>query len=93
MKNIILQHYDGELGELEKLSIDNISNYAKKCGAEYELVLGRPMGNKLSVQSQKLCVLSDKYDDYDMVVMLEVTYLPPRLQIHYPHQYPSLPYW
>ena len=72
MKNIILQHYDGKLGELEKLSIDNISNYAKKCGAEYELVLGRPMGNKLSVQSQKLCVLSDKYDDYDMVVMLDI---------------------
>ena len=72
MKNIILQHYDGKLGELEKLSTDNISNYAKKCGAEYELVLGRPMGNKLSVQSQKLCVLSDKYDDYDMVVMLDI---------------------
>lgn len=46
MKNIILQHYDGELGELEKLSIDNISNYAKKCGAEYELVLGPSNGKQ-----------------------------------------------
>jgi hypothetical protein len=70
--NIILQHYHGELGELEKLSVDNISNYAKKCGGEYELVLGQPMGKELSVQSQKLCALSDKYDDYDMVVMLDI---------------------
>ena len=33
--NIILQHFDGELRELDKLSIDNIRNYADMVGAEY----------------------------------------------------------
>lgn len=56
MKNIILQHYDGELGELEKLSIDNISNYAKKCGAEYELVLGAVQWETNLAFSHKSCV-------------------------------------
>lgn len=72
MKSIILQHYDGKLGELEELSVANIKRYADKCGADYELVLGKPMGPKLCVQSQKLCVLSEKYDEYDMVVMLDI---------------------
>tara|TARA_R110002167_G_scaffold203832_1_gene407812 strand:- start:106 stop:234 length:129 start_codon:yes stop_codon:yes gene_type:complete len=40
MKNIILQHYTGELGELEKLSQKNIQEYAKACGAEYKLIQG-----------------------------------------------------
>jgi len=72
MRNIILQHYDGKLGELEKFSVDNIKRYAERCGAEYELVLGKPLGSKLCPQSQKLCMLLEKYDDYDMVVMLDI---------------------
>ena len=50
MKNIILQHYTGELGELEKLSRDNIKKYAEFCGAEYQLI----RGNLLKVEGLKL---------------------------------------
>lgn len=72
MKNIILQHYDGTLGKLEELSVANIKRYAEKCGADHELVLGKPVSPKLCVQSQKLCMLDEKYDDYDMVVMVDI---------------------
>jgi hypothetical protein len=36
--NIILQHFDGELRELDYLSIANIKQYAKMVGAEYKLI-------------------------------------------------------
>ena len=38
MKNLILQHFDGELRELDKLSIRNIQQYAEMVGADYNLV-------------------------------------------------------
>ena len=62
MKNIILQHWNGPLGELEKLSSENIKAYAEKCEADYELVTGLPFRTGLSSQSQKLCMLDEKYD-------------------------------
>ena len=71
MKNIILQHWTGPLGELEKLSSENIKEYAKKCGADYELLRGSQVDVGLSSQSQKMCMLSEKYDDYDTVVMMD----------------------
>lgn len=71
MKNIILQHWNGPLGELEKLSSENIKAYAEKCGADYELVTGVPFRVGLSSQSQKLCMLDEKYDEYDTVVMMD----------------------
>ena len=40
--NIILQHFVGELRELDKLSNDNIRNYADMVGAEYQLITGKP---------------------------------------------------
>jgi hypothetical protein len=72
MKNIILQHYTGELGELEHLSVANISRYADKCGADYELVLGNVFSDKLSVQTQKLFMLDPCWDDYDTVAMVDI---------------------
>ena len=36
MKNIILQHFDGELRPLDKLSMKNIQAYAEMVGAEYK---------------------------------------------------------
>ena len=54
MKNIILQHYTGELGEPEKLSKANMEKYAKHCGAEYELILGNQFHPKLHSCYQKL---------------------------------------
>ena len=38
MTNIILQHFDGKLRELDVLSVDNIKKYAEMVGAEYHLV-------------------------------------------------------
>lgn len=71
MKNIILQHWVGELGELEIESSRNIKRYADYCGAEYHLLRGNIFDSRLSPQSQKMCMLSPEFDDYDTVVMLD----------------------
>ena len=41
MVNIILQHFDGKLRELDKLSMANIQEYAELVGAEYRLIEGK----------------------------------------------------
>jgi len=77
MKNLILQHYDGPLSEMAKLSSANIQKYAERIGAEYKLIRGRPFmpqfkfKGKKSATNQKLVVLSDQWDDYNQVVMLD----------------------
>lgn len=78
MKNIILQHFDGELRELDKLSINNISEYAKMVGADYELVTGKPFRENLTAPCQKLIMLDEKYDNYDQVLMLDIDMFAPR---------------
>ena len=72
MKNIILQHWKGELNELARLSMENISQYAQKCGAEYKLVMGDPFHPNVKGQIQKLCILNEEWDAYDIVVMLDM---------------------
>ncbi len=72
MKKIILQHWTGELGELEKLSSLNIQEYAKFCGADYKLLRGAVFNYSVSTQSQKMHMLSEEWDDYDVVVMLDI---------------------
>ena len=72
MKNIILQHWTGELGELEKLSQKNIKEYAEFCGAEYHLVQGDVFMKGLTPPCQKMHMLDEKWDDYDIVVMLDM---------------------
>lgn len=71
MKKIILQHWQGPLGELEQLSSQNIQSYAEYCGAEYRLLKGKFI-NGLSPQSQKVHMLNEEFDDYDVVVMLDI---------------------
>ena len=56
--NIILQHFDGELRELDKLSIDNIRNYADMVGAEYQLITGKPFRKHLTSPCQKVYMLN-----------------------------------
>ena len=72
MKNIILQHWSGELNELTKLSSKSISEYAEMVGADYELVLGDQF-TSLSVRPelQKLLMLDERWDDYDNLVMVD----------------------
>jgi hypothetical protein len=74
MKYIILQHWSGELSELAKLSSDNISNYAKSIGADYKLIRGDSFRSNLEKNHpplQKLSMLNEEFDEYDMTVMLD----------------------
>lgn len=71
MKNIILQHWSGNINELTRLSRENISAYAKQVGADYEFVEGDVVDSRLASQSQKLIMLNEKYDDYDTVLMVD----------------------
>lgn len=71
MKFLLMQHWNGRLGELEKLSVANMKAYAELCGADYKLVTGLPFGTNYSLQSQKMTALLPEYDDYDIVVMLD----------------------
>lgn len=71
MKNIILQHYTGIPGELEKLSFVNISKYAKRIGVEYKFLEGNIFRNHLAPPCQKMIMLDKMWDEYDMVVMMD----------------------
>ncbi len=70
--NIILQHWTGEPGEIEKLSSANISKYAAKVGAEYRLLRGDVFRKRLSPQCQKMFMLDESLDEYDNVLMLDM---------------------
>ena len=72
MTNIILQHYTGELGELELLSKANISAYADQVGADYKLILGNAFHPDLSPPCQKLAILNEEFDDYDDAVIVDL---------------------
>lgn len=72
MKNIILQHWSGELNELSQLSSKSISDYAKMVGAEYELILGDQFTSlNVRPELQKLIMLDERWDEYDNVVMVD----------------------
>jgi hypothetical protein len=70
--NIILQHFDGELRDLDKLSIANIQKYASKVGADYELITGKPFRDHLTSPCQKVYMLSEEWDSYEQVLMLDI---------------------
>lgn len=72
MKNIILQHYTGEPGPLEILSIANIKAYADRIGSDYQFIQGDVFRKGLSAPCQKLIMLDKKWDDYDNVVMMDI---------------------
>lgn len=72
MKNIILQHYTGTLGELEKLSSANMQKYADKIGADYHLIRGNKFSEKLRPPLQKLYMLDKEFDEYDNTLMVDI---------------------
>lgn len=78
VKNIILQHFDGELRELDYLSIANIKQYAEMVGAEYELVTGKPFDETLTAPCQKVCMIEKEFDVYDNVLMLDIDMFAPK---------------
>lgn len=74
MKNIILQHWSGDMPELTRLSVSNISKYAKQIGSTYKFIRGdmfHPNPNIPWAPIQKLYMLDPVFDEYDMVVMLD----------------------
>ena len=78
MVNIFLQHFDGELRPLDKLSMENIKEYAKMLGAEYQLVTGKPFRNHLTSPCQKVYMIDEVWDKYDNVLMLDIDMFAPK---------------
>lgn len=72
MKNIILQHWTGDLNKLAILSSTNILKYASNVGAEYRLLRGNVFNPNLSPPCQKLYMLNEEFDEYDIVVMIDM---------------------
>lgn len=70
-KNIILQHYNGEPKELERLSFENIQAYAKLIGADHEIVPSKPFREHLTNPCQKAYCIDEHWDNYDNVLMLD----------------------
>lgn len=71
MKRLVLQHYTGTLGELERHSIKNIRSFAVSERAEYRFLQGNVFSENLSAPMQKLVLLDKQFDEYDTVVMLD----------------------
>jgi len=72
MTNIILQHWNGDLPQWAKLAKKSVEQYADRIGCKYELVTGHPLGKKLGPNPQKLVYVTEKYDQYDKVLMLDM---------------------
>lgn len=71
MKRLILQHYTGPTKMLERLSIANIRKFAERTGADYRFLSGNVFSDELSPPMQKLVMLDERFDDYDVVVMMD----------------------
>lgn len=78
MVNIILQHFDGDLRPLDKLSIANMQQYADMVGAEYKLVTGKPFNPKLTAPCQKVQMIQEEFDEYDDVLMVDIDMFAPK---------------
>jgi len=77
MVNIIIQHFTGDMGELEKASVLNIGDYAASIGAEYKLLYGQVFREDMTTPIQKMHMLSEEFDDYDDLVMLDIDMFAP----------------
>ena len=78
MVNLILQHFDGELRELDKLSMDNIQRYADMVGADYKLITGKPFRDWLTAPCQKVYMIEEEFDLYEDVLMLDIDMFAPK---------------
>jgi hypothetical protein len=70
--NIILQHWNGPLPEWAQIAKKTLEKYCSVIGCEYELVTGHPLGEALGANPQKLVYITEKYDQYDKVLMLDM---------------------
>ena len=76
--NIVLQHFDGELRPLDKLSMENMKMYALEHDAEYKLITGKPFRKHLTGACQKVYMLDEEFDKYDKVLMVDIDMFAPR---------------
>lgn len=72
MTNIILQHWNGPLPGWARVAKKSVEKYADVIGCEYELVTGHPLGEALGPNPQKLVYITEKYDQYEKVLMLDM---------------------
>ena len=72
MKNIILQHWNGDMPQWARLAEKTARDYCERIGCEYELLRGHPMGEDWGPNPQKLAYLLEKYDDYDQTLMIDM---------------------
>ena len=82
MKNIILQHWHGDIPRWANICKNSIEDYSRRIEADYELLQGFPMGDwfpntktKPWLVIQKIFMLNEKYDEYDNVLMLDMDML------------------
>lgn len=71
MKNLLLQHWMGPMETLQRKSFESIRNYAASLDADYRLLKGRVFRKDLLPQCQKVHMLSEEFDGYDIVVMVD----------------------
>jgi hypothetical protein len=76
MTNVILQHWSGGLGELEKLSVQAMKEYAEQIGAEHRLLQGDVFMSGLTSPCQKLAFLLEEFDNYEWTVMVDADMFP-----------------
>ena len=72
MRNLILQHFDGEMRPLDYESQWNIMDYADMIDADYKLVLGKPFRENLTNACQKVHMIHEEFDEWDNVLMLDI---------------------
>ena len=72
MRNIILQHFDGEMRPLDYESQWNIMDYADTIDADYRLVEGKPFRENLTNACQKVHMIHEEFDEWDNVLMLDI---------------------
>ena len=78
MRNIILQHFDGELRPLDYQSQWNIMDYADMIDADYKLIRGKPFRQNLTNACQKVHIIHEEFDEWDNVLMLDIDMFRPR---------------
>lgn len=76
MQKLLLQHWDGAIPEIVHLSSEAMRGYANRIGAEYLLMRGKPLDERLTPPCQKLAMLSLAMDAYETVAMADADQFP-----------------
>ena len=70
--DLIVQHWDGRLPKWGAVARDSMEKYAEAIGADYRMTSGTPFGNKIGPYFQKLHMLSEEFDGYNNVLLLDM---------------------